>query len=149
MQPEPLQNWKDRIVVDKVILIGKPVIKGTRLTVEFIVDLLAHGWTEAEILENYPGIMVEGIRACLAYASVTLHADTSDGALDRKILIRENAGYLKGNGDAVPNWDAGRDPLSRTELTSERTGKRKENGTTMRLNRWKRLDIRCRVGIRW
>jgi uncharacterized protein (DUF433 family) len=75
MQTELLQNWKDRIVIDEAILTGKPVIKGTRLAVEFIIDLLAHGWSEAEILENYPGIAVEDIRACLAYANATLHAD--------------------------------------------------------------------------
>ena len=67
MQPEPLQNWTARIVIDEAVLIGKPVIKGTRLAVEFIIDLLAHGWSEAEILENYPGIVIEDIRACLAY----------------------------------------------------------------------------------
>ena len=75
MQPESLQNWKDRIVIDEAILTGKPVIKGTRLAVEFIIDLLAHGWSEVEILENYPGIVVEDIRACLAYASAKLHAE--------------------------------------------------------------------------
>ena len=52
MQPELLQNWKDQIVIDEAILTGKSVIKGTRLAVEFIIDLLAHGWSEAEILEN-------------------------------------------------------------------------------------------------
>ena len=65
MQPEPLQNWKDRIVINEAVLTGKPVIKGTRLAIEFIIDLLAHGWNEAEILENYPGIVVEDIAACL------------------------------------------------------------------------------------
>ena len=75
MQPEPLQKWTDRIVIDERVLIGKPVIKGTRLAVQFIIDLLAHGWSETEILENYPGIVVEDIRACLAYASATLHAE--------------------------------------------------------------------------
>ena len=44
MQPEPLQNWKDRIVIDEAVLTGKPVIKGARLAVEFIIDLLA--WLE-------------------------------------------------------------------------------------------------------
>ena len=67
MQPEPLQNWKDRIVIDEAILTGKPVIKGTRLAVEFIIDLRAHGWSEAEILENYPHIGREDIAACFAY----------------------------------------------------------------------------------
>ncbi len=75
MESEPLQSWKDRIVIDEAILTGKPVIKGTRLAVEFVIDLLAHGWSEAEILENYPGIVIEDIRACLAYASATLHAE--------------------------------------------------------------------------
>ena len=75
MQPAPLQNWKDRIVIDGAILTGNPVIKGTRLAVEFIIDLLAHGWSEAEILENYPGIVVEDIHACLSYASAMLHAE--------------------------------------------------------------------------
>ena len=75
MPPEPTQSWTDRIVIDEKILTGKPVIKGTRLAVEFIIDLLAHGWSEEEILENYPGIVVEDIRACLAYASATLHAE--------------------------------------------------------------------------
>ena len=75
LQLEPLQNWKGRIVIDEAILTGKPVIKGTRLAVEFIIDLLAHRWSEVEILENYPGIVVGDIRACLAYASATLHAE--------------------------------------------------------------------------
>jgi uncharacterized protein (DUF433 family) len=67
--------WQDRITIDPLVLVGKPVVKGTRLAVEFIVDLLAHGWTEAEILRNYPGITPEDIRACLAYASALLHAE--------------------------------------------------------------------------
>ena len=65
-------DWKDRIVIDPGILVGKPVIKGTRLAVEFIIDLLAQGWTEQEILNNYPGITRKDIQACLAYASDTL-----------------------------------------------------------------------------
>ncbi len=58
-------NWQDRIVIDPAILVGKPVIRGTRLAVEFIVDLLAQGWSEAEILRNYPGLTHEDIAACL------------------------------------------------------------------------------------
>jgi len=59
--------WQERIVADPKVMVGKPVIKGTRLTVEFIIDLLANGWSEAAILHNYPGLTVEDIRACLAY----------------------------------------------------------------------------------
>ena len=68
-------NDEGRIVIDPEILCGKPTIKGTRLAVEFVVDLLAQGWTEADILRNYPGITREDILACLAYASAVLHAE--------------------------------------------------------------------------
>lgn len=64
--------WQERIIVDPKVMVGKPVVKGTRLTVEFIIDLLAQGWSEAEILRNYPGLTVEDIRACLAFASQRL-----------------------------------------------------------------------------
>jgi len=59
-------------VINPKILVGKPVVKGTRLAVEFIIDLLAQGWTEVEILRNYPGLTHEDIQACLAYASSVL-----------------------------------------------------------------------------
>jgi len=68
-------KWQERIVVDPEILVGKPVIKGTRLAVEFIIDLLAQGWTEEEILRNYPGLTREDIRACLQYASEVLRTE--------------------------------------------------------------------------
>ncbi len=60
--------WEDRITVDPAVLTGKPVIRGTRLSVEFIVGLLAQGWSDSEILRNYPGISREDVLACLAYA---------------------------------------------------------------------------------
>lgn len=68
-------DWQDRIVIDPGILVGKPVVKGTRLAVEFIIDLLAQGWTEAEILRNYPGLTREDVRACLLYAGMVLKAE--------------------------------------------------------------------------
>jgi uncharacterized protein (DUF433 family) len=61
-------DWQDRIVVDPAVLVGKPVVKGTRLAVEFVVGLLAQGWSEKEVLDNYPGLAREDILACLAYA---------------------------------------------------------------------------------
>ncbi len=67
--------WPDRIIMDENILTGKPVVKGTRLAVEFIIDLLAHGWTHEDILRNYPGLTREDIQACLAYASAVLQAE--------------------------------------------------------------------------
>lgn len=68
-------GWEERVVIDPSVLTGKPVIKGTRLAVEFIVDLLAQGWTEAQILENYPGVTREDIRACLQYATDILKSE--------------------------------------------------------------------------
>lgn len=68
-------EWRDRIIIDPEILVGKPVIQGTRLAVEFIIDLMAQGWSEAEIIRNYPGLTREDIRACLAYTSNMLRAE--------------------------------------------------------------------------
>ena len=68
-------DYLDRIVINPEVLCGKPIVKGTRLAVEFIVDLLAQGWSEADVLRNYPGITHEDLLACLAYASTILHAE--------------------------------------------------------------------------
>lgn len=68
-------NWQEHIVIDPNILVGKPVIKGSRLAVEFIVGLLAQGWSENEILRNYPGITHEDITACLQYATIILKSE--------------------------------------------------------------------------
>jgi uncharacterized protein (DUF433 family) len=63
-----------RIVLDPDVLAGKPVIRGTRIAVEFVIGLLADGWTEAEIIANYPGIAHKDILACLAYARDALRS---------------------------------------------------------------------------
>ena len=68
-------NWEERITVDPKVLVGKPVVRGTRLAVEFVVELLAEGWTEEQVLENYPGLTREDIRACLHYASDVLKSE--------------------------------------------------------------------------
>jgi uncharacterized protein (DUF433 family) len=62
-------NWQERISVDPAIPVGKPVIKGTRVAVEFIIDLMALGWSESEILRKHPGLTREDTQACLHYAS--------------------------------------------------------------------------------
>ncbi len=64
-----------RITLDPAVLAGKPVIKGTRLAVDFIIGLLADGWSEADILQNYPGITHEDVAACLAYARDILSSE--------------------------------------------------------------------------
>ena len=66
------ENWKSRITVDHNILVGKPIIKGTRIAVEFILDLLANGWTTESILKNYPQLKKEDVTAVLKYASEIL-----------------------------------------------------------------------------
>ncbi len=67
--------WQDRITTNPSVMIGKPVIAGTRLTVMFILDVLAQGWSIDEILRNYPNLEADDIRACLAYASDVLSAE--------------------------------------------------------------------------
>ena len=66
-------SWPERIVIGPEILAGKPVIRGTRLAVEFILELLAAGQSQADILANYPGLTRDDILACLAYASYLAH----------------------------------------------------------------------------
>lgn len=68
MYSSGMTTTHDRITLDPSVLVGKPVIRGTRLSVEFIIGLMAGGWSEADILENYPGITREDIAACLNYA---------------------------------------------------------------------------------
>jgi uncharacterized protein (DUF433 family) len=60
-------DWRDRIEVNPKVLLGKPVIKGTRLAVEFILELLAERWTDDRILQSYPQLSHEDIRAALKY----------------------------------------------------------------------------------
>jgi uncharacterized protein (DUF433 family) len=65
----------DRIVVDSKILTGKPVVRGTRISVELVVELLAAGWSHAQILASYPHLTQEDIRSCLAYAGELLREE--------------------------------------------------------------------------
>ena len=61
-------DWRDKIIKDPKIMSGRPVIKGTRITVELILELQHNGWTESDILQNYPHLTAAGIQACLSYA---------------------------------------------------------------------------------
>ncbi|MBI1747647.1 MAG: DUF433 domain-containing protein [Acidobacteria bacterium] len=71
MQDEQLL---ERITIDPKVMVGKPVIKGTRLTVEYILNLLAHGATVTEILEEYQGLTQEDIQACFLFATKSLES---------------------------------------------------------------------------
>lgn len=66
------QQLLQRIVTDSKVMVGKPVIRGTRLTVDFILNLMAHGSTSDEILLEYDGLVIEDIQACLLFASQSL-----------------------------------------------------------------------------
>ena len=65
-------NWQEYIHSDEAVLSGKPVIKGTRLSVEFLLDRLADGWTEQDLLANYPRLTKEALQAVFAYVNTTM-----------------------------------------------------------------------------
>jgi uncharacterized protein (DUF433 family) len=70
-------KWQDRIVIDPDVLVGKPVVKGTRIAVELVIDLLGRGYTTNQVLRQYDHLTNEDVRACLAYSPMkrrTLHA---------------------------------------------------------------------------
>jgi len=66
-------TWREYIHSDPAVLSGKPVIRGTRLAVDFVLGLLAEGWSQEQVLENYPQLSPEALRAVFAFASETLH----------------------------------------------------------------------------
>ena len=68
-------DWNNYIVSDKEVLIGKPTIKGTRISVDHIISLFAQGWTEQQILENYPRLPKKSLNAVFSY----LHECMQDG----------------------------------------------------------------------
>lgn len=72
-----MTNWKEYIVSNPDVLLGKPSIKNTRLSVEFLLKLLANGWTEEQILSNYPRMSSDALKAVFAY----VHECMQDGLL--------------------------------------------------------------------
>jgi uncharacterized protein (DUF433 family) len=68
-------TWRDRIELDPEVLVGKPVVRGTRLAVEFVLDMIASGVSEQEILSSYPRLTHEDILACVAYATEVLKSE--------------------------------------------------------------------------
>ncbi|MGL6096522.1 MAG: DUF433 domain-containing protein [Fimbriiglobus sp.] len=65
----------ERIVLDPAILAGKPVVRGTRLSVEFVLDRVADGWPTELIVEQFPGLTPDDVRACIRYAGQVLKAE--------------------------------------------------------------------------
>ena len=70
------QELLERITVNPKVMVGKPVIRGTRLTVEYILNLLAHGATVTDILTEYRGLTQEDIQACILFATKSLESTT-------------------------------------------------------------------------
>ena len=68
-------DWRSRIVADPDILVGKPVIKGTRISVELVMDLLAAGYTPDQVIERYGHLTRDDIKVCLAYAKDVVHSE--------------------------------------------------------------------------
>ena len=68
-------SWQERIEIDPDRLGGKPVIRGSRIPVELVVEMVADGWDERRILASYPSIDVEDVRACLHYAASMLREE--------------------------------------------------------------------------
>lgn len=66
------QELLTRITINPKVMVGKPVIRGTRLTVEFILNLLAHGATIEEVISEYQGLSIEDVRACILFATKSL-----------------------------------------------------------------------------
>ncbi len=69
-------NWKDRIEVNPAVLVGKPIIKGTRISVELIMDRMADGWSIEDLLASYPHISREDVLAALSFASELFKEET-------------------------------------------------------------------------
>ena len=71
-----MTDWQDRIVSDPDTLFGKPRIKGTRIGVEFVLDLLASGWSEAQILDSYPHLTQQDLQAVFAFVRDCMKDET-------------------------------------------------------------------------
>ena len=65
-------DWHERIILDPAVLSGKPIVKGTRIAVEFVIDLLGRGWSVEELLREYDHLTLQDVQACLAYAGEVL-----------------------------------------------------------------------------
>jgi uncharacterized protein (DUF433 family) len=68
-------DWRTRIVANPDVLVGKPVINGTRISVELVMDLLTAGYTAAQVVEQYDHLSLEDVHACLAYATEVIRSE--------------------------------------------------------------------------
>ena len=93
-------DWREYIHADPEILVGKPVVKGTRLSVEFILGLFAAGWTEDEVLANYPTLTQESLRAVFTSEELnikedaTLEVESRDGGIFLRPALNSSRGRM-------------------------------------------------------
>jgi uncharacterized protein (DUF433 family) len=68
-------RWQDHIAIDPAVLVGKPIVKGTRIAVELVVDLLGRGYSVEQVLQQYDHLTPDDVQACLAYAAEVLQSE--------------------------------------------------------------------------
>ena len=95
-------NLRERIVSDPDILLGKPAVRGTRISVSFVLYLLSGGWSEAEIVNYYPTLTVEDIRACCLYASENVAWDKPGWFPKRSFLDSGDWEWVEGGPSPEP-----------------------------------------------
>ena len=75
IEEDNIMDWRTRITVDPRVLVGKPIVKGTRIAVEFVLEILGRGWTVEQVLHEYDHLELEDIQACLTYAGELLKSE--------------------------------------------------------------------------
>ena len=86
-----------RIILDPLVLAGKPVVRGTRISVDLVLELLASGWPESSILNEYPGLEREDILACIRYAQEIVQSErVSIQEHERMVAIFSRSPVKKG-----------------------------------------------------
>lgn len=93
MEKERPMDWREYIHSDAEVLLGKPVVRGTRLSVEFLLGLFAAGWTEKQVLDNYPTLTPQSLRAVFAFARECMREEA--------LFVLAPAGAVCGNRGAV------------------------------------------------
>lgn len=93
------QALRERIVIDPKVMVGKPCIRGTRIPVRMIVNLLAHGATFDEIIEDYPRLTRDDILACLLYAADVLERIPPVDVFERAAFVAIAEGANRGGSD--------------------------------------------------
>jgi uncharacterized protein (DUF433 family) len=104
-------EWRDRIETKSEVLAGEPVVAGTRIPVELVVELLAQDWTADEILEHYPALSRKDVQACLRYANEMLQ---SERVLEKRDGLLVSTAEVPSDADVQSVIDAVRATRSRT-----------------------------------